>query len=38
MLNADKLREFTAQNKTSHGISSTLAEVKQQTTKGLGTK
>lgn len=35
MLNADKLREFTAQNKTSHGISSTLAEVKQQTTKGL---
>lgn len=35
MLNADKLREFTAQNKASHGISSTLAEVKQQTTKGL---
>lgn len=35
MLNADKLREFTAQNKTSHGLSTTLAEVKQQTTKGL---
>lgn len=35
MLNVDRLRELTAHNKTSQGVSSTLAEVKQQTTKGL---
>lgn len=33
--NYDKLRELTAQNRASYGISSELALVKQQTTKGL---
>lgn len=35
MENAQKLREFTIQNRNSHGISSELAKVKQKTTKGL---
>lgn len=35
MLNADKLRTLTVQNKASHGIATSLAQVKQQTTKGL---
>lgn len=35
MLNTDKLREFTAANRGSYGISSELAKVKQETTKGL---
>lgn len=35
MLNADKLRTLTEQNRSSHGIATTLAQVKQQTTKGL---
>lgn len=33
--NYDKLRELTAQNRASYGISSELAQVKQETTKGL---
>lgn len=35
MLNYDKLRELTSQNRASYGISSELASVKQETTKGL---
>lgn len=35
MENYDKLREFTVQNRNSHGISTELAHAKQQTTKGL---
>lgn len=35
MLNSDNLRGLTAQNRASHGISTTFAQVKQQTTKGL---
>lgn len=33
--NHEKLRELTTQNRVSHGISSELAKVKQETTKGL---
>lgn len=33
--NYDKLRELTSQNRASYGISSELAQVKQETTKGL---
>lgn len=33
--NYDKLRELTAQNRASYGISTELAQVKQETTKGL---
>lgn len=33
--NHEKLRELTTQNRISHGISSELAKVKQETTKGL---
>lgn len=33
--NYDQLRELTTHNRTSHGISSELAKVKQETTKGL---
>lgn len=35
MLNTDKLRELTASNRASQGISTELAKVKQETTKGL---
>lgn len=35
MLNTDKLREYTANNRASQGISNELAKVKQETTKGL---
>lgn len=35
MLNTDKLREFTAANRGSYGVSTDLAKVKQETTKGL---
>lgn len=35
MENAQKLREFTVQNRNSHGISTELAQAKQRTTKGL---
>lgn len=35
MENYDKLREFTVQNRNSHGISTELAQAKQRTTKGL---
>lgn len=33
--NYDKLRELTLQNRASHGISGELAQIKQETTKGL---
>jgi TP901 family phage tail tape measure protein len=35
MLNTDRLRRLTADNRASHGISGELAKVKQETTKGL---